>query len=246
MTTLDAILKRFLKLQRTRIVAFGSSNTEARNACRFNWVDWLDAGIAQYYGRVHTTINTGISGDTTRGLLARFDDDVALYAPHLVVITIGGNDSNPENGINDDEFADNLRLLNRKVRALDGCPLFQTYYSCDLERMEPQYAENFQRYMQIIRDVACETGTDLADHHRRWERLRRVRLDDYRALMADPMHVRPLGNMLMGLDLLRTFRVKLGPELTETCAEGLRLQSMLDELEGNPSQTPGSAGGPTI
>ena len=109
--------------------------------------------------------------------------------------------------------------------------LFQTYYSCDLDAMDPAYAENFQRFMQVIRDVAGEIGADLLDHHRRWERLRLADVDAYRALMHDPMHVKPLGNMLMGLDLLRRLKAKLGPDLTETCVEGLALQEKVDTLE---------------
>jgi lysophospholipase L1-like esterase len=237
MRGLDSVLERFLKFQRTRIVAFGSSNTEARNVCRFNWFDWLDAGIAKYYGRVHTSINTGMSGDTSRGLLGRFDEDVTLYRPHLVIITIGGNDANPENEIREERYADNLRELAARVRTLDACVLFQTYYSCDLDRMDPPYARNFQRYMQIIRDVATEVDVDLIDHHRHWERLRESNLALYRSLMHDPMHVNPLGNMLMGLDVMRALKVKLGGELKNTCAEGLKLQGLLDAAGGQPPQT---------
>ena len=231
MIPLDDVLARLLDLKRTRIVATGASNTAARNACRFNWVDWLDVGLTQHYGRLATVINTGISGDHTRGLLARFDDDVALYRPHLVILTIGGNDANPENHIGEIEYRANLRRLAERTDVLGACVLFQTYYACDLDAMVPEYDERFQRCMDVIRGVALETGAELVDHHRRWERLRLADLDAYRALMHDPMHVNPIGNMLMGLDLLRRFKVRLGDELRATCAEGLALQETLDTLE---------------
>ena len=46
------------------------------------------------FGRLDCMFNNaGISGETTADALARFDSDVALFQPHLVLITFGGNDS---------------------------------------------------------------------------------------------------------------------------------------------------------
>ncbi len=98
--SISAIIERLQTEPRTRFVAFGSSNTE-RRIHGLHWFDWLELGIAQTYGRVHTFVNTGVGGDTTYGLLARFDEDVARYAPHVVFVTIGGNDSKPDSGIDE-------------------------------------------------------------------------------------------------------------------------------------------------
>ena len=114
---LNPFLQRMRKGERTRIVAFGSSNTDARNRCQFNWVDWFDTGLKMTFGRVHHTINTGIGGDTTRGLLRRFDTDLAFYEPHLALLTIGGNDSSPNQEMDEDEFRKNLADVSRKILA---------------------------------------------------------------------------------------------------------------------------------
>lgn len=228
---MESILGRLRSLQWTRIVAFGSSNTEARNAARFNWVDWLDFGLERHYGRGHTTVNTGVSGHSTRDLLDRFDRDVALYRPHVVFITVGGNDANPENEIGEDEFRANLTELAVRVSTLGARPILQTYYSFDVESIETQYAERFFRCMDVVRDVAAERQVILADHLRRWERLRLRDVERYRELMADALHVNPLGNMLMGLDLLRLFRAEPGKRLADVCSEGMELQGLLDSLE---------------
>ncbi len=230
----QSILNRLQAGQRTRIVAFGSSNTE-RRIHGLHWFDWLDLGIKQTYGRVHHCINAGLGGDTTRGLLQRFDQDVALYQPHIVFVTIGGNDANPQSGIDGNEYRDNLLELVRHIRALRATVVLQTYYSADIERMEPDHGDAFLHFMDIVRTIGAQTGATLIDHHRRWEPLRIYRVDGYRKLMIDPLHVNPLGNMLIGLDLLRVFHARLEDAQQHHCAEGLRYQQMLDALASKAS-----------
>lgn len=63
-----------------------------------------------------------------------------------------------------------------------------------------------------------------------WEPLRRQHVEAYRDLMIDPLHVNPLGNMVMGLDLIRRFEARLEEVQMAYCAEGLRYQGWMDEL----------------
>jgi hypothetical protein len=95
--------------------------------------------------------------------------------------------------------------------------------------------------MDIVRQVAAETASTLIDHHRRWERLRLRHFEHYQKLMIDALHVNELGNMLLGLDLMRAFEAV--PEETALyCAEGLEYQRLLDQLEAE-DQAPGQPGG---
>lgn len=226
---MQSILDRLQTEPRTRFVAFGSSNTD-RRIHGLHWFDWLDLGIKQTYGRVHHTINAGLGGDTTRGLLQRFDRDVVIYQPHVVFITIGGNDANPQSGIDDSEYHNSLLELEQRIRGLGATTIFQTYYSADVERMDLVHGQAFLRYMDIVRGVAAETNAILIDHHCRWEPLRIQCVDDYRQLMIDPLHVNPLGNMLIGLDLLRALRVHLDEAQQRYCVKGLEYQQILDSL----------------
>lgn len=220
----------------TRIVALGSSNTEKgphSEGCH-NWVDWLDVGLNVHFGRLHQTVNAGLSGDTSVGMLERFDRDVALFQPHLVIVTTGGNDCNPVNGISPEAFARHLEELVRRVRALPGCaPLLQTYYSFDVAAMseEAERARLFPTYMEVIRQVSAVEEVALVDHLPRWERLRRNDLVTYRRMMRDPMHLNPLGNMVFGLDLLRYLGVRVSGETEVRCREGLEIQHLLDAEE---------------
>lgn len=233
---MDAILQRFTEGRRTRIVAFGSSNTE-RRIHGLHWFDWLDLGIKQTYGRVHHCINAGLGGDTSRGLLQRFAEDVALYRPHVVFITIGGNDANPDSGIDVETFRHNLRQLHGQIQALGARTIFQTYYSADVAGLGEAHGTRFLAFMDAIRQVASETGAILVDHHRRWEPLRLHDFATYRRMMIDPLHVNALGNMVLGLDLLRVFRAQLTGEQRQFCAEGLCIQQRLDDFESITKET---------
>ena len=225
--SLDAILRRLRAGTRTRIVAFGSSNTERRIE-GLHWFDWLDLALAQSYGRAHHCINAGLGGDTSRGLLARFEEDIALYRPHAVFVTIGGNDAKPDSGLDAAAFRDNLLALEGRIRALGATPILQTYYAADTDALGPEHGPRFLAFMDIVREVAAATGAPLIDHHRRWEPLRHRHPDLYRTLMLDALHVNALGNMVLGLDLLRAFDVCLAPVQEAVCAPGLWVQTVMD------------------
>ncbi len=62
-------------------------------------------------------MNAGVGGDTAGKMLARFDDDAARYEPHLAIVTVGGNDSFPQNGVTLDEFRANLVEIHRRFDA---------------------------------------------------------------------------------------------------------------------------------
>ena len=227
-------LKLFDKLrehQTVRICAFGSSNTQ-RFDTGMHWFDYLDLGFKLTYGaELSHCFNMGISGDTSSMMLARFDRDITPYRPDLTIITCGGNDSAPSRDISEKQFADNLRELHRRLSALGSEVLFQTYYGCDLERMDPEHARNMTRYMQIVRETAAELNCPLHDNFARWNRLRLEAPEVYRLLMRDAMHVNQYGNMLIGLDLLRLFGITLPEDKRDYCRSGLIAQCALDILE---------------
>ena len=74
-----------------RLVALGASNTDRYMPC-MHWVDVLEVGLRTRFGRKFQLIDSGVSGNNTREALARFDRDVALFQPALVIVTLGGND----------------------------------------------------------------------------------------------------------------------------------------------------------
>ncbi len=234
---MDKLVNIIEKRHMTRIVAFGSSNTELGYHCEghFNWFNWLEAGLAGHVGRKMVCINTGVSGNICAQLLERFDRDCALFKPNIVIVTIGGNDSNPDRGITPGMFREDLETLAGKIDCLDDAVLvFQTYYAFDAEKFsvkERGWAESFPAYMQIVREVAAAGGYTLIDHQARWEKLKKNEPALYRSLMRDPKHLNPLGNMVLGLDVLRAFGAGLYGELPVQCAAGVKLQGQMDSYE---------------
>jgi lysophospholipase L1-like esterase len=76
---------------------------------------WGDAMGGRFPGiRV---ANRGISGDTTRGVLIRLDQDVIALHPHGIVILIGTNDL--EEGADPETIAANLKLILARLEQSD-------------------------------------------------------------------------------------------------------------------------------
>jgi len=122
----------------------------------------------------------------------------------------------------------------RRAREINCVPLLQTYYSIDNEQMiqegRDRHVENFHSYMQAVREVAQETGTELIDHLVRWEPLRKSDAAAFRKLMVDAMHMSGPGHQLFALDTFRALHCPFPPAMKEYCREGFALQQRLDAL----------------
>lgn len=216
-----------------RMAAFGSSNTQ-RRLMGMHWFDLVELGLKQTYGRgCVQCCNMGVGGDTSVQMLERFERDVTPFRPHFTIVTVGGNDSNPERRVEASHFAANLEKIVRKLAALGSRVLLQTYYSCDLEQLPPRHAEELVRYMEIVRETAAECSVPVLDHFARWERLRQSDLALYRLLMTDKMHVNAAGNLVLGLDLLRALGIELPDAMRREAAAGYFARKVLDLLEEN-------------
>lgn len=233
---LDAFLQALKNGENLRILAFGSSNTE-RYIAGTHWFDGLDIAIRETYcqdqRRFYHCVNAGIGGNTTRDLLERFDRDAAFYKPRLAIITIGANDANPAKGVSEREYVDNLRALKARFDALGTAVVFQTYYAIVPVLDNPADAERFERFqrgMNIVRDVARETGAGLIDHLSRWEPLREKYPVVHKDLMRDAYHVNETGNKVMALHVARCFNLRLGQLDPIPWAAARAYDALMDEL----------------
>mgnify|MGYP005836594719 CR=1 FL=1 len=102
--------------------------------------------------------NRGISGDTTRGLLIRLQDDVLALRPSGVVLLIGTNDL--EEGADPDTIAGNLRLLLAELKRHDPslpvllCEVFPSAATKkrpadQIKRINQLYAEAVKTHPQV-------------------------------------------------------------------------------------------------
>jgi len=155
-------------------------------------VKWIFYGDSITHGAVHTfgardyaehfeervrfemkrlndiVINTAISGNTTRDLLAGFDWRVRQFAPQVVFIMIGMNDCSTTRNLPPEEFQKNLQLLCDQLQEINALPVLQT--TCPiLPNTAPDRTPTFADYMQIIRATAQAKDLPLIDHHQYWE-----------------------------------------------------------------------------
>jgi lysophospholipase L1-like esterase len=122
----------FQNLWRDRRATFAEQKAAQQQALVF-FGDSITQGWGDDFGGRFPGVkvaNRGISGDTSRGLLARLDDDVLALNPRGIVLLIGTNDVElkvPPEGI-----ADNVKLLLAKIGAHDPkmpiilCQVFPT------------------------------------------------------------------------------------------------------------------------
>ncbi len=223
---------RFLSKMRAgefaHVVAFGSSNTE-RRLPGMHWFDCFELACRNQVGRDLLCINSGWGGHTTLNLLERLERDCLRHRPDLVIITIGGNDSNPAKEITPEQYRGYLKEVVRRIQEQGGEVVLQTYYAFDLEQFDLERGATFLMLMEIVREVAREMGCSLIDHLKRWERLRTAHPGVYGRLMADAAHVNEAGNLLLGLDVVRHFGLE--PQDAPYFREARGLQALLDQLE---------------
>ncbi|WP_081613972.1 GDSL-type esterase/lipase family protein [Novipirellula maiorica] len=99
--------------------------------------------------------NRGISGDTTRGMLLRLDEDVIGLDPAAVVILAGTNDL--EEGAEPETIAGNMQLIVDALRAHDSkmpiilCNVFPSHES------KKRPADKIKRLNQLYAELAKQT-----------------------------------------------------------------------------------------
>lgn len=113
--------------------------------------------------------NRGISGDTTRGVLIRMDDDVLTLQPKAVVLLIGTNDL--EEGATPEVIDGNLRLILARLKAHDArmpivlCTVFPS--SPTKKRPADQIRALNARYLASVKNdpqvVTLDTWSLFAD-----------------------------------------------------------------------------------
>ena len=122
----------FQKLWRERRAAVGAASVEQDRGAVVFLGDSITQGWGGGLGAAFPGVkvaNRGISGDTTRGVLIRLQDDVLALDPAAVVLLIGTNDL--EEGATPEVIAGNLKLILAALekhdpqhadRALPGVP----------------------------------------------------------------------------------------------------------------------------
>lgn len=158
-------------------------------------------------------VNRGVSGDTTRHLLARWQRDVIAERPDWLSLKIGINDvwrgfgGNPQDAVPLPEYAANLRKLLDQIRAeMEARLILLTPYMIEADRTQPMRAE-MDRYGEEVKVVAAEYGAVLVDTQAAFnEVLQHTSPEDW---AEDRIHPNGPGHAVIAIAFLRAVGFEL-------------------------------------
>ncbi len=173
------------------------------------YVRVIDNLLAALYPELRLRItNSGISGNTSRDLLARWERDVRSLHPQWVSICIGINDvwrqfdspAMPDHMVSPEEYRSNLRsMILLEKPHVKGIFLMTPYY------MEPNPADfmraRMDTYGAICKELAEEYGCTLVDLQAMFSRYCSIRHSA--SLAWDRVHPNQVGATLIALEWLK-------------------------------------------
>ena len=202
-----------------RIVFAGDSVTdmESANPVGEGLFDNLGRGyvrvvenmLSAYYPEIRVRVtNSGISGNTSRDLLARFDRDVVSMNPDWVSICIGINDvwrqfdtpAMQDYCVLPDEYRDNVEKMILAVKdKVKGIFILTPYY---IEpNREDMMRARMDEYGAICKELAEKHGCVLVDFQQMYEDYCKIRHSSY--IAWDRVHPNQVGSTLMAREFLK-------------------------------------------
>ena len=126
---------------------------------------WASVLSAQ---RIMEVAMAGVEGDSVAQMLARFDTDVTPYAPNVVVILGGTNDTNSLNLTSITSYAATVEALVTKVRAIGARPVLCTIPPHRGDVAVPDRKTRIARINHWLRRWAPANGITLIDLNALW------------------------------------------------------------------------------
>ncbi|MBP3437363.1 MAG: SGNH/GDSL hydrolase family protein [Clostridia bacterium] len=202
-----------------RIVFTGDSVTDMRRArpvgeglfdnVGFGYVRMIENLFAAFYPSLDIRIsNTGISGETSRDLLARFDADVVDLKPQWVSICIGINDvwrqfdspAMPDTHVLPDEYRANVEEMIVRVKdKVKGVFILSPYY-IEPNRQDKMRAR-MDEYVAICQQLAEKHGCIYVDFQKMYEDYCQFQHSSF--IAWDRIHPNLKGATLMAREVLK-------------------------------------------
>lgn len=189
-----------------RIVCIGDSITGVyyHSGGLRAYPEMLEIALHKAYPQAQVTVrNAGISGDTTKGALARLDRDVIAHKPHLVTVMFGMNDLV---GTPLAVFQKNLKEIVARCRAAGAEVVLCTQNSVVETPTRP--CSRLAEFTQAIRDMAKEESLGLADCHSRFEEVRAKGEHEWSLLLSDTIHPNMDGHKLFASEIAKVISEK--------------------------------------
>lgn len=188
------------------VTDMGSTNPIGEGLCENvgrGYVRLVESFLSAYYPEILTRVtNAGISGNTSRDLLARFDRDVVSLNPDWVSICIGINDvwrqfdcpAIPDGHVMPEEYRNNVEEMILKVKdKVKGIFILSPYY---IESNHDDFMrKRMNEYVEISKELAEKHGCRFVDFQKVFEDYCKIRHSAY--LAWDRVHPNQVGSMLM-------------------------------------------------
>ncbi|MBS6195383.1 MAG: SGNH/GDSL hydrolase family protein [Clostridiales bacterium] len=174
-----------------------------------SYVRIIENMLVAYYPELKIRVtNSGISGNTSRDLLARFDRDVNSLNPDWVSICIGINDvwrqfdspAIPDGQVMPEEYEENVERMILSVKPnVKGIFLLSPYY------MEPNREDlmraRMDEYVEICRKLALKHHCIFVDFQKMYEDFCKIRHSS--CIAWDRVHPNQMGATLMAREILK-------------------------------------------
>ncbi|REJ89538.1 MAG: lysophospholipase [Planctomycetota bacterium] len=185
-----------------RIVCFGDSVTGVyyHTGSRRAYTDMLGLGIDRVFPRADvTTINAGISGNTTSDGLARIQRDVLDQNPALVTVMFGLNDMTR---VPLEDYRTNLETIVDKCRAAGAEVVLCTPNA--VFDTPGRAREKLVDYCEVVRSVGRDMDVPVCDWYAAGEDWRETDPRAWRLTMSDAIHPNMDGHQQIAELLTRT------------------------------------------
>lgn len=173
-----------------------------------SYVRVIENMFVAYYPELRIRVtNSGISGNTSRDLLERYDRDVVSLNPDWVSICIGINDvwrqfdcpAIPDGQVMPEEYEKNVEEMILKVKDnVKGIFILSPYY------MEPNREDMMRKrmdeYVAICKKLADKYGCTFVDFQKMYENFCKIRHSS--CIAWDRVHPNQMGATLMAKEFL--------------------------------------------
>ena len=193
-----------------QIVALGDSITAGGGYLRD-----MDAVFAQQYPdlKVRKVVNKGIGGQKAEDLVKRFDKDVVQLKPAVVTISIGINDVWHRLGKPHDvkvlaAYRENVaKMVDEAQKA--GIQVILLTPTVIQEDPGTEGNQRLAMYVAAEKKIAAEKKCQLVDLHGMFLTALKQKPADWKGnwLTADGVHMKPLGDGIMAVGVLRALGV---------------------------------------
>lgn len=155
----------------------------------------------------YTVFNAGVSGNTSRDLLARWDTDVCAHTPDVAFCMIGINDiwrqfDYGAAGVLPDEFERNIRAVCEKGVG-GGRLIWMTPYFMERNRAD-EMRQMTERYGAIVKKTAEEYGMTCLDMQAEFDVYMRYRPGQ--SICWDRVHPGLIGAQIIAEKVLQTLK----------------------------------------